>query len=768
LINGSIIRFFEGHAWAFQLAKHVAAMLFALPAFLLFTASPSAAPLRKNLAALPAKDTICKVWVIFTDKNPSTGTGAVSPRALARRRRAGVRNPGATDVPVAETYLREVERLGARRANIFKWANAASFTVASPKLDAIANLTCVRDLILVRSFVNTTPAPAVRGLGKAAVFKGDSIYGLALPQLAMLNVPPAHRLIHAKGPAAPGDGILIGMFDSGFRLQHRCFSYLNAHNLVVADSDFIDHKNTVFDPESVADNPASAYYQNDEHGSCTLATIAGYDPPQFMGVAWGAHFVLARTEDSPVEKHYEEDNWAAAMVWAESLGVDIVNSSLGYSDGFSPPDTDYTYQDMNGVTTIVSKAATMATQFGVVVVNAMGNDGPAAGSLAAPADVKGVVSAGAVDGSLSVADFSGRGPTSDGRIKPDCVALGVGACVPQVYGGNNTAYTYEDGTSFSSPLTAGVCALVLQAHAGDSAGAVRNRLYSSCFFVPGQTAANNASGRGVPDALLACLADNQTYVTVADSFGRSVAGAVLATKAGVQAGITDSAGYAIVNLDGSFPETLSVSNPLFLPRSVIVASRHSRDTVVLASRFIVSVSMRDSLDSAVVTGTLFWRQLGDSAYVSQQADSTGAVLITSIETPPVELYGVAAGYFNSSRIAVNPSGNGTTFTTLLLRPRPASQFVIFPNVLDIGAKRQQLTLQFTASQDDPRSYSQLFTAAIRSIDGALVWQFSKVLEALKPVVLQWPDPGRTVVPGVYFFIVKYGGKTYRRKFMVIG
>ena len=125
------------------------------------------------------------------------------------------------------------------------------------------------------------------------------------------------------------------------------------------------------------------------------------------------------------------------MVWAESLGVDIVNSSLGYNNGFSPPDTDYTFQDMNGVTTIVSKAAAMATQFGVIVVNSMGNDGPVAGSLSAPADVKDVVSAGAVDGSLSVADFSSRGPTSDGRIKPDCVALGVGACVPQVYNGNN-------------------------------------------------------------------------------------------------------------------------------------------------------------------------------------------------------------------------------------------------------------------------------------------------------------------------------------------
>jgi hypothetical protein len=108
------------------------------------------------------------------------------------------------------------------------------------------------------------------------------------------------------------------------------------------------------------------------------------------------------------------------------------------------------------------------------------------------------------------------------------------------------------------------------------------------------------------------------------------------------------------------------------------------------------------------------------------------------------------------------------YDTLRLKPRQASQFVIYPNVINSGARHQQLTFEFTSAQDAPRAYSQLFTAAIRSIDGTLVWHYSKVLDERTPLVLRWPDAGATATPGMYYFIISYGGKTYKKKFLVTG
>ena len=722
----------------------------------------SAIPLRKNLAGLAAKDTVCKVWVIFSDKN--TSAGAVSPRARARRARAGAAGPMNADMPVSGKHIAAVERLGGRCANIFKWANAASFVVPSSRLSAIAQQPSVAELILVRSFSGHEPSQNAGGLKKTTARGADSVYGQAYNQLAMLVVPAAHRYVAAQNSTPPGTGLIIGLFDSGFRTKHKCFSYFNEHNLLLADSDFIDHDNTVFDPDSVVNNPASPYFHNDEHGSMTLSLIAGYDPSQFMGVAWNARFVLARTEDSPVERHYEEDNWAAAMVWAESLGVDIVSSSLGYNTDFTSPDTDYTFQGMDGKTTIVSKAARQAVAFGMIVVNSMGNNDP---FLSAPADVDGVVSVGAVDTSLRIAGFSDRGPTSDGRIKPDCVAPGVAVTVPSVYDPSRS-YTQGSGTSFAAPLVAGICGLVLQANRGDSAAATRARLYSSCFFVPGQTAVDNSYGRGVPDAFLACLPNNQTYITVADSFGHGVAGATV-TAAGYPVGSSDSMGYAPVTLPGIFPETLTVSHGSYFPGQVVVGSRHSREKVELPARYVLSVLLRDTLGTPVA-GKIFWKAQGAGAFAAVQTDAMGYVLLTAILSSAIEVYGVASGYYASTPVDARLAERITNVITVTVRPRPASQFVLLPNVLDIGRKNQQLTIEFTSLPDNPREYSQVLTMVIRSADGTLVWQRTEVVPAQTGVVHRnfWPERGATVAPGVYYFIVKYGGKIYKQKFLVIG
>jgi len=347
----------------------------------------------------------------------------------------------------------------------------------------------------------------------------------------MINVPAAHDYLkNNMGFSAPGHGVTIAFFDTGFRLDHKAFNWVRQNGQIKAAYDFIDNDTSVADPDSVNNNPRHPYYRNDLHGSMTLSLVAGYSPGEFMGAAWGAEFVLARTENTfwdsikqvETEIHSEEDDWAAAVVWAESLGVDIISSSVGYSDGFQDSTLiqsngsrrsiiDYEYSDLDGKTTVVSRAALGAIQRGVVIVNSIGNEGRyREGTLCAPADVDGVISVGAlnINGS-GIADFSSTGPTSDGRIKPDCVAQGVNVTVVDFSNEekeNSDAYAINNGTSFSTPLVAGVCALIMQAMSEKNSDAIRNALFASCKFLPDQIKKDNIYGNGLPDALNACKA----------------------------------------------------------------------------------------------------------------------------------------------------------------------------------------------------------------------------------------------------------------------
>jgi hypothetical protein len=742
---------------------------------MIVSSSLSAAPLKKNLARISQKDTVCRVWVIFTDKNSSPRTVALAPGARSRRLRNSITGIREADIAVPRDYITRVEGLGGRCRNVFTWANAASFVVRSSVIQKLAAQSFVKDMVLVREFWDSTVVTGPPRLQKSGASGLASQYGGSYPQMKMINVPLAVRYLRSGLGKPPGDGVIIGLFDTGFRLKHSCLRPLVNDGGVVADSDFVDKDGSVEDPDSVANNTDSPYYHNDSHGSQTLALIAGNDPGKFMGVACGAHFVLARTEDtkrlpdgSESERYVEEDNWAAAMVWAENMGANIVSSSLGYRTDFTPPDSDYMFADMDGKTTIISKAAAVAASNGVVVVNSMGNEGPGSGSLNAPADVEDVVSVGGVNSDLTIASFSGRGPTADNRVKPDLCAQGSQVDIPDIYpaSGSQGAYTTGMGTSYATPLVAGIAALIVQSHASDSGNAIRQRLYSSCFFVPGQNVADNNYGRGIPDALLACLSYEQTYITISDSFLQPVAGAVITAGSGVTVGTSDSLGYAIIALSGQFPETLAVHHPFYLPAKTVVPSRHSKVNVVMAPKFILSVYLKDTLGNPV-KGTVFWKVGGAAAFDSLKTDSAGLGRLTPV-VPTIEVYGEAGGYYGSGHVVVD-LGAGTTSMTLVLKPRPVSQFILYPNVLNIAGKKQHLHIEFIASPDKPQSYSQLFKAAIRSIDGTLVWSHSQYLEEKKPVVLTWPQKGETIVaPGVYYLIISYAGKLYKEKFFVVG
>ena len=232
--------------------------------------------------------------------------------------------------------------------------------------------------------------------------------------------------------------------DAGFsNLTHEAFSSMD----IIAKWDFVDNDLDV---------------GGHSHGTGTLSTIGGFMEGQLIGPAYGASFILARTENDPAsETPIEEDNWIAALEWADSIGVDVTSTSLGYLD-FDAPYTSYTWEDMDGNTALITIAADHAVKLGITVVNSAGNNGYNSlhNTLNAPADGDSVITIGAVSSSGVISSFSSVGPTADGRIKPDLLAMGSSVYAASTAG--TSSYAYVSGTSFSCPLAAGVCALMLQ------------------------------------------------------------------------------------------------------------------------------------------------------------------------------------------------------------------------------------------------------------------------------------------------------------------
>jgi len=236
------------------------------------------------------------------------------------------------------------------------------------------------------------------------------------------------------------------MLDTGYNLQHEALQ----HIVPVAQYDFIFHDDTT------RNQPNQDVASQHNHGTQTLSVIGGMKDRRLYGTAFGAQYILAKTEDVRSETPIEEDNWVAAIEWADSLGADIASTSLGYFDW-------YTYEDMDGNTAVTTRAADKAVARGIVVVVAAGNwRNKDWHYISAPADADSVIAVGAVDINNQITSFSSAGPTYDGRIKPEVVALGSG--VYAVHPNDSTAYLRVAGTSFSTPLTAGVTALLLEAH----------------------------------------------------------------------------------------------------------------------------------------------------------------------------------------------------------------------------------------------------------------------------------------------------------------
>jgi serine protease AprX len=451
-----------------------------LPMFLLclFATAFAQQPLNKLTPDLQTRvvnasaDEELLVWIYFTDKGNNTDVyfshplSVVSEKSLLRREKVMGKSAQLTirDIPVNASYLSQVKAAGLNIKWPSKWLNAVSGTVNKSHINDIASLPFVKKLDIVyklkKGYEPETNENMVRQTlnqiqQPAGIHSYD--YGASYSQLQQINVPAVHDMGYT------GQGVTICLMDAGFsRLSHDAFLSMN----IIAAWDFVNNDPNVGNEADSGDG---------SHGTMTLSTIGGYAPGHLIGPAFNSSYILAKTENTDSETPLEEDNWIAAMEWADSIGVDVTSTSLGYLV-FDPPWQSYTWMDMDGNTTIITNGADYATHLGIVVVNSAGNEGynSSHNTLNAPADGDSVITAGAVDYSGSRASFSSVGPTVDGRYKPDVMALGDGDVVASPNGDHS--YTYASGTSFSCPLSAGVAALILSVNPGLTPMQVRDAM----------------------------------------------------------------------------------------------------------------------------------------------------------------------------------------------------------------------------------------------------------------------------------------------------
>ncbi len=397
-----------------------------------------------------------KYWIFFTDKPEWTYAKSsgeqflksfLAKRSIKRRKKIDKNiRIDVTDIPVSRTYLKELERFNINPIIISRWLNAVSCYLADEDLKQLNEQPFVRSIIPVKAYKKRIPKTIDNSelLKKYKKNESDALYGQSYFQNDLINVIPLHDA------GITGKGILVGVIDTGFNLDHDAFKDVN----VIAEYDFINSDNITRN-ENGQDQS-----DQDMHGTQVLSTIAGYRVGELIGTAYDAEFALAKTEDESIESMIEEDHWVAALEWLDSLGADIVTSSLGYN---IMSDKVYSKDDMNGQTAVTSIAASMAADKGILLLISAGNEGSNSwGIITSPADANDILSVGAVNQNGNIASFSSKGPTADGRIKPEIVAMGTGVYTTRI----NTlgSYTYTQGTSFATPIAAGAAALLLSTH----------------------------------------------------------------------------------------------------------------------------------------------------------------------------------------------------------------------------------------------------------------------------------------------------------------
>ncbi len=424
-------------------------------------------------------------WLAFTDKNNSEYSldepeEYLSERAIQRRANQNILIDS-LDLPVNQNYIDSVLSLGVEFVHASKWLNGITIKSDSSKLaDTLLSFPFVDFVQLSKPDQSTKSAfdkfSDEKIYGDIAI--DSALYGDAVTQVSMLN----GQFLHEKD--FRGEGMQIAVLDAGFYKadEYSSFDTLWAGNRILGTRDFVE--------------PGSDIWDTHYHGMSVLSCMGGNVPGKILGTAPDAAYWLLRSEDSHSEYIIEEDNWVVAAEFADSVGVDVINSSLGYFE-FDDASTNHTYADMDGETTRVTQAASIAASRGILVFASAGNErNDPWFRIIAPSDGSNVIGVGAVDKNLNPANFSSAGPAADGSIKPNVAAMGYLTTLQRPDGTIGQA----SGTSFSSPVMAGIGASLWQMFPEKTAVEIKAAIEMSAsqYNTP-----DSLVGYGIPDMKLA-------------------------------------------------------------------------------------------------------------------------------------------------------------------------------------------------------------------------------------------------------------------------
>ncbi len=440
-----------------------------------------------------------KFWVQFTDKKNSPYSikqpeTFLSKKAIERRAKFGIVITE-EDFPVNPDYLKKVTATGVQVLNTSRWLNGVSIQTAdNAAIKTLMALPFVKGIEKVGVYDSKDNSrleylmEMLMAVGEEAPETNDGTmqpaveltpynkeyYGKGFNQIEMLNGAAMHRL------GLTGKGVTIAVLDGGFMNVNKIktFQHLYTNGQLLGTWDFVRQDSNVYD--------------DNNHGMNVLSCMAARTPGKMVGTAPDASYWLLRTEDANTEFLIEEYNWVSGAEFADSAGVDIINSSLGYST-FDDNSTSHKYKQLDGKTSVASRAAGIAAQKGIIVCNAAGNEGNDEWTyIGAPADAEGILTVGGVNADSTFADFSSYGPTADGRLKPEVTAQATQAYVATVA----DVFVPNQGTSFASPILCGMVACLRQANPNKTVQEIIAALQLS-----GHRFANpdTAFGNGIPN-----------------------------------------------------------------------------------------------------------------------------------------------------------------------------------------------------------------------------------------------------------------------------
>lgn len=443
-----------------------------------------------------------KFWILLKDKKNSRfsiqdPSAFLSQKAIDRRTRQHL-VVNTDDIPVDSAYVAQIAQKGALVLHRSKWFNAVTVQCDSNTYNQILSLPFVKGGKRVKRLMGATgvskfslESASARSLLRVANDSG--YYGEAYSQIHLLNGESLHKR------SFRGEGMTIAVLDDGFFHADTlaAFDSLWANHQVLGTRDFVKPGNNVF--------------KEDDHGMQVLSTMGGNKPGVLVGTAPKAQYWLVRTEDEPTENIIEESNWAAGAEFADSVGADIITTSLGYTtfdsfDGINPNPYDHTYSSMNGHTTLVSIAANKAASRGILVVAAAGNEGGTSWHyICAPGDADSVLTIGGVEPSGVHAVISSHGPSYDKRIKPDVCAQAVYCAMES---NDGIGVVHNNGTSYAAPVTAGLAACLWQANPG----ATNMQILRAIQKCSSKSANPDSAdlGYGIPDFNIAVVSQLET------------------------------------------------------------------------------------------------------------------------------------------------------------------------------------------------------------------------------------------------------------------